>query len=58
MIGQVSKVNHYLAEQILKSISVEGNREVYKKNKGQNKNSAPFKIQYPMKNRDESSLLF
>jgi hypothetical protein len=27
--------------------------EGYKKIKGQNRNSAPFKIQYPMKNQDE-----
>ena len=28
--------------------------EGLKKKKGQNRNSAPFKIQYPMKNQDES----
>jgi len=30
---------------------VAGRQDLYKKKKGQNRNSAPFKIQYPMKNR-------
>ena len=33
-------------------------RQGYKKKKGQNRNSAPFKIQYPMKNQDESNSVF
>ncbi len=34
--------------------STKGSREVAKIKRGQNRNSAPFKIQYPMKNRGKN----